>query len=695
MLEQDELLYAYKYILDFYFGEVSLETIEGLRETRNSAFTFDDITSISKEVRLYIDSDKHIPSRILNHLLPAIVVHTKRNRASVLLRVDEQEATIYDPINQSHNTIPTKRLKKEFNQIIYLFRNEDDKELVEIDKQNKEWFYGPIKKEWRAYVEAGILTVFINVFVLALPLFTMSVYDRVIPNFATDTLKVLGLGVLIIFMFDIIFKGVRSYIIEGIGKRIGNTLEEELMKKVLIVNTHYDDMLIGAKANLFKELNHIRNFFASKTMIHILDFPFFILLVYVIYLILPQAAAIPIVGAFFILLFNYIMQIPMQTLSQKNFKDTQSKHSFLVETIQGNESLRLANALPKRLFEWRQIVAFTNQIALKMQMYTNFANNVSTTIIQIITLAVITIGVYQIHDNQLSIGGLIAITILASRAMVPIVQFSTVIINYKEFKEALITLNNFWYLPHENKHHIEMGIGKIEGQIEFSDVTYYHKNAQIPSAKDLNFIIKPGEKVGIIGQTGAGKSTILRMLTGLDHPNSGTIFLDQFDISTMHSVEIRKNIGVMPQEPFLFSGTLKENIELSESISKERIAEVIKKTGLETLVKKSRLGDSLQVGERGSNLSVGQRHLVALARAILNEPPILILDEPTTGLDIGLEQQLIAHIKQFTSDKTLLLITHRLAALELVDRVIVINNGQIAVDGPRDKVLNYLKQGKN
>lgn len=216
------------------------------------------------------------------------------------------------------------------------------------------------------------------------------------------------------------------------------------------------------------------------------------------------------------------------------------------------------------------------------------------------------------------------------------------------------------------------------------------KNSKYKSVSDISFIIKPGEKVGIIGQTGAGKSTLLKLLTGLHLPQEGSIFLDNHEISTINPVEIRQNIGVMTQEPFLFSGSLKENIELSKPISKERMMEVIELTGLQELVKKSGKGDALEVGERGENLSVGQRHLVGLARAIVGDPGILIFDEPTTGLDIGLEKKLVAHLKRVVKDKTMILITHRFAALELVDRVMVIHDGKIIADGPRDAILKAL-----
>jgi ATP-binding cassette subfamily B protein/ATP-binding cassette subfamily C protein LapB len=328
---------------------------------------------------------------------------------------------------------------------------------------------------------------------------------------------------------------------------------------------------------------------------------------------------------------------------------------------------------------------------MKIQKVNSFALNSSQTLIQVTTILVIVVGVFEISNKNLSVGGLIAVTILASRAMVPVISISTMLIRFKEIKYSLLNLRDFWILPLENEKNIEIGLGELKGNIEFKNVTFFFKNSKYPSIDNINLNIKSGEKVGIIGQTGAGKSTILKLLTGLLHPTQGSIFIDNHDVSTIHPVEIRNNIGVMVQDPFLFNGTLKENIELSKPISKEKMMELITLTGLEDLVKKSGQGDGIPVGERGSNLSTGQRHLVGLARSIANDPKILILDEPTTGLDVGLEKKLMINLKNIVKDKTLILITHRFAALELVDRIIVVNEGKIVANGPRDAVLQALR----
>lgn len=689
-LNRDEypLLFALKNILDFYFGEISLNTIISFSAKSNQGFTTELAIDIVREVGLTAVARDIKALDIPNHFLPCIIFDD--SNIPYVLKKKGKECFLYDPIKNEEIRKDNNYLKN-FKKAILVFRDPKKEKMLDEIK-DKDWFWNPVKKFRKSYIEIGILTFFINIFALALPLFSMSVYDRVVPNNATETLFVLAVGVVIILLFDIFFKSVRNYIIEKVGKELGVYLEEELLKRVLSIQSQYDVMLVGTKANLFRELALIKDFFATKSVVQVVDFPFFFLAVTVIFIISPMIALVPLLVAILVIVFNFAMQVPISNLSKKNIENIQAKHSFLVETIQGSEMIKLSNARSTKLFNWRNIIALTDSVTHKIQSLNVFSMNLSQTVIQFVTLLVIFVGVFEIANKNLSVGGLIAVTILASRAMVPVIQVSMTVIKLKEIKESLNNINDFWHLPLENDKNIEIGLGEIKGNIEFKNVDFYYKNSKYPSLENCNIKIKEGERVGIIGQTGAGKSTFLRILTGLDAPTKGSVYLDDHEISTIHPIEIRQNIGVMPQEPFLFSGTLKENIELATPVSKKKLMELIKITGLEDLVKKSGQGDGLQVGERGSNLSVGQRHLVALARALINNPPILILDEPTTGLDVGLEKTLISHMKQVLENKTLIVITHRFAALDLVDRIIVLNQGKVVADGPKNLVLASLQE---
>jgi len=472
-----------------------------------------------------------------------------------------------------------KKKLKNFKNAILFFRNKQDA-VVSSRTKELSWFFEPIKASWRAYVEVGFISIFINIFALALPLFTMNVYNRIIPNFAVDTLYVLAGGILIIFLFEVILKSVRVYILEKAGKKIGIHLEEILLERMLGVKTQYDKLLSGTKANLFKELSQVKEFFTSRSLVQILDLPFFFIAVFVIYLISPTIAIIPFVAGIIMVGFNLLMQIPLATLAHEQFKKAQSKHGYLVETISGRDAIKLVNGHTHRLFTWSRVVAFYEKLGEKIQLLHHMTSNSSYTIIQMVTLLVVSVGVYEIQTQSLSIGGLIAITILSSRAMVPIVSVSSVLLNYKKMKDSLESINEFWHLPREVDENTQVGLGELKGDIEFSEVTYFYQGSKYPSLEKATLKIKAGEKVGIIGQTGAGKSTIGRLVSMLDTPTQGTLYLDGVPTNTLHPIEVRQNIGVMPQDPFMFAGTLADNIALSRSISKDEIARLIELTGL-------------------------------------------------------------------------------------------------------------------
>lgn len=636
ILESNPFLIATKHILEFYFGEVDSETLYAYTNKKSISFSAEDSLDILNSLEFSVVQRDFKPREIEKHFFPSIIYNESQNVA-VLLSIDGQNATLLNASTMTKENLSVDELKT-YTKVLLVFRENRYTRDIK-DFSSKEWFFEPMKAHYKAYVEIGFLTLFINLFALAVPLFSMSVYDRVVPNQAYETLFVLSVGVFIILIFDLLFKYVRTYILEHIAKKLGLHWEELLMKKMLHVDASEDQLMTGSKANLFKELQQVRDFFAIRSVTQIIDFPFFFIALFVIYLISPTIALVPFVFAILIIFFNLIVQSPIASLSKKNGKNIQNRYGFIVESIEGSEIIKLNNAFATRMFDWKNIVSVTDTIAMKIQSLNTFATNISQTVVQLVIVFVVIVGVYEISNQNLTVGGLIAVTILSTRTMIPVVNLSSVLIKLKEIGESIDRLTKFLALPAENQNKREIGTGKLKGLIEFKNVSYSFKNSKYKSVSDISFIIKPGEKVGIIGQTGAGKSTLLKLLTGLHLPQEGSIFLDNHEISTINPVEIRQNIGVMTQEPFLFSGSLKENIELSKPISKERMMEVIELTGLQELVKKSGKGDALEVGERGENLSVGQRHLVGLARAIVGDPGILIFDEPTTGLDIGLEKK--------------------------------------------------------
>lgn len=689
-MTEKHLLNSFHYIVSKHFGDISVDILKKLLPEGDEGVDIQSIMLLSQNFGLDVQQAVLDIEDIDSANMPCILIYERRSY--VLLEMDATKAVVYDPKYDAKKDLDKSFLNHTHPDVLFFEKTESSSEILESTHKTKEWFWGYFKDEWQAFAEVGVLTLFINFFVLAVPLYVMNVYDRVIPNFAVETLAVLAFGVILLLLFDLLFKSARVYIVESIGKKISSKLEEQLMHKTLTLEPTNDSLLAGSKANLFKELGQISDFFASKTILHILDFPFFVIIIGVIWIISPLAAMVAIFGAIIIFAINFLMHYPISNISQKMYEKGQTKQNYIFENLKGIETIKLSNALNSRLYKWRNILNFFSKSSKDVQIYNNLATNLSYFVLQLVTVVVIIVGVYEIQDKNITVGALIAITILSSRAMAPIVNLSTIITKIKDFSSILDSMDKYWNLPSEGINSATLGVGRLKGEIEFDRVSFSYPESKVPNIDSMSFKIKAGEKVGIIGKTGAGKSTVARLITSIDRPSSGNIFIDNHNLLTIHPFELRENIGVMSQEPYLFAGTLAENIELDKPLGKDRLIKLIKEIGLGDLLKRNEKAEAQYVGENGSRLSVGQRHLVALGRALIKDPPILILDEPTTGMDVGLENELIEHLKPVVKDKTLFVITHRFAALELVQRVIVVNDGKIVADGEKEKVLAMLNK---
>jgi ATP-binding cassette subfamily B protein/ATP-binding cassette subfamily C protein LapB len=686
------LLRSLKFILDRYFGNITYQTMQTI-VAREESFSLEHAETIAEELGLISQREKVNLAALPTFLLP-VILYKNSDEAVVLINVHKNDYLIYDPKKNEQRVVSKKELAR-YKNAFFLFKDESDKAiLLDKKRQPNSWFWAPIKASWRSYIEVLFLTLFINLFVLAIPIYTRNVYDKVVPNFALETLIVLTVGVVVILLFDLIFKAARIYIIEKVGKQVSDKLEEDLMRKILFAYERYDTMQSGTKMNLFRELTHIREFITSKSLVQILDFPFFFLFVWIIYLISPAVALVPIVSAVLILIVNFFFNIPISNMAHKLYEDRQAKHNYILESIEGTKDIKLTNTPYSRLHEWRKVIGFFNDNIKKSNFLTHLSQNISVGVVQGVTLFVLLVGVFQIHEKSITVGGLIAVTILAARAMGPVVSFSAIVLHYREFKEALHSLDTFWANPTELSGQNQVGIEQIDGKVEFDRVNFAYPKSGKLTLENISFTIQPGEKVAIIGPTGAGKSTMLKLLSGLEQPTSGNIYIDAHNISSIHPVELRNAIGMMGQESYLFHGTISENIELSRKLPKEKLLQTIEDSGLIGFVRETEEGIAQHVGENGSNISTGQKQLISLARALANDPSIVILDEPTSGLDMSLEQKVVSQLKETLKEKTVIVVTHRFVPLQMVDRVILLNENKVIADGPRDEVMKKLQSKK-
>lgn len=545
-------------------------------------------------------------------------------------------------------------------------------------------------------IEVILASLMINLFQIALPLYTMNVYDKVLPNQAEETLWVLLSGILIILVLDYIFRLMRSVTLENISERVGEALMMRMMRKTATANSS-DKEDVGAISDTFHELNNYRVGFFAKTLVDLIEFPFFFLFFAIIYAISPAVAMVPLFAALFIVIINLLHHFPIKNLSKDLYPLNKQKESFLVQGLSGREGLRLSNGFSRFINQWQAKIRQTLGLSRSSQLWNSSMTTTLPILVQLVSALVVFIGAYQIFTGDLKIGEMIALTLLSARAVLPVLNFSSALTKLFSSRHMFKSWRKM--LTRETDYDINDNIiskTQFKGGLMLKDVYFKYPKMDNYTLQETNLQIQPGERIGIIGPSGAGKSSLLRIISNLEKTERGEVQLDGFNICDIHPFEFHRNLAYMPQNPDFFSGSVYDNIRMSSQINdQQKIEKMVESFGLNSLMMQKTLGGGLsfQVGEGGSNLSGGQRQLIALMRSMCNDSVVYMLDEPTSGMDGNLENQVIQYLQQYTQDKTLILVTHRPGLLSLVDKLIVMNEGKIIDTGEKNKILKKYFNG--
>ena len=632
-------------------------------------------------------------------VLPCILV-LKGRKACILEKFDKanNRVKIISPqMDSGENWVDIDVLKDEYlGYCFYLkkeFVSEDRTKTYLIDKQKSHWFWGTLKRSSDIYRDVIIASIVINLFVLASPLFTMNVYDRVVPNNATETLWVLAIGIIVIYVLDMFLKLTRAYFLEIAGKKSDVIMSSLIFEKVLDLQMATRPKSIGSFANNLKEFDSIRSFFTSSTIAALVDLPFTIIFLIVIYFLAGNIVFIPITISIIIVIYMFFVKGPLQKSIESTYEANAIKNGILIETLSGMETVKTMGGTGLAQWNWEEATGEIANRSVKTKILTNSINTVTAFLVQINTVTVVIFGVYMIKDMELTMGALIASVILSSRAIAPMGQVVGLAASYQQTKTAYKTVEDIMQMP------VERPEGKkfvrresIKGDIEFQDVTFSYPDAQKGALNKVSFKIRAGEKIGIIGKNGSGKTTIEKMILGLYEPKDGSILVDGIDINQIDPVDLRKSIGYVPQDVVLFNGTVKENIVYRyPAIDDASILRAAKLSGTDEFINAHPLGFDMPVYERGEGISGGQRQSIAIARAFLFDSPIVILDEPTNSLDNTTEAKIKKLLAQNIKDKTVILVTHKSSLLSLVDRLIVMDNGRVVMDGSKQSVLAKLQ----
>ena len=635
-------------------------------------------------------------------LLPCILILKDRN-ACVLESIDKENnraRVIFPEIGHGEEWIELERLEQEYIGFAFLLKREFKKHsrpLSLIKTGESHWFWGTLARSREIFISVLLASVLVNLFVIATPLFTMNVYDRVVPNDALETLWVLAVGVLLVYAFDALIRYIRTYLLEVAGKKSDIIMSSILFEQTLNLRMDQWPKSVGAFANNLRDFESIRNFFTASTMATLVDLPFAIIFLIVIAYIGGPLVSIPILTISLLLIFSFLMIKPLRESIEATFEASANKHSHLIESLNNIQTIKTLGATHYSQWVWEESSGEIATKSMRARMLSGSILIVTNLLVQLNTISIIIYGIYQISDLQLSLGGLIAVVMLSSRAVAPMGQIATLITNFQQTQTAFRTLDGLMQQPverSENKQYVRRPA--FEGSIELKSVDFSYPEAERATLSDISLRIKPKEHVGIIGKVGSGKTTITKLMVGLYLPTAGTISIDGIDINQIDPADVRHHIGYLSQDVELMRGSIRDNLAYKDAhIDDDRLLEAARICGLDQFVNKLPMGFDTSVGEQGSWLSGGQRQSIALGRALLLEEPILILDEPTNSMDNTTEANIRKKLFDYSRDKTLILVTHKAPMLELVERLIVVDEGRIVMDGPKEKVLQALQGGNN
>ena len=573
---------------------------------------------------------------------------------------------------------------------------QDDRAGPALLEKGRDWFWSALKANKSIYAEVMLGAIMINIFALVSPLFVMNVYDRVVPNNATDTLWVLAIGVTLAYIFDFLLKNLRSMFLDVAGRRADVRLSSDIFEQVLGMKLSQRPGSAGVLTSTMREFETVRDFFTSATMVTLIDLPFAALFVLVMYILGGPIALVPAIIMPLVVIIGLYYQRTLKKVSKQSMAENALKSALMFETVTGLETIKVQAAESHTQRRWEELTDKASYTGVKIRKISAHATHWALFLQQMASVFIIIIGTYLIAEGQVSMGALIACVILSGRALAPLGQVAGLLTRMNQARESYSQLNDLMNKDVErpkDKHFIS--VAQAKGRVEFRDVTFHYPDQSVPALNTVTFTIQPGERVGVIGAVGSGKTTLQRLLMNLYEPDTGTIMLDETDVRQVDPGDLRRNIGVVQQRPMLFYGSVRENITMGHETAPEaavlRAAEL---SGVMEFLRDTQHGLDTQVGERGEALSGGQQQAVAVARALLYDPPVMILDEPTASMDPASENRLMRRLHNITQGRTVILITHKGAMLQLCNRLILMDRGRVLADGPRDEVIKRLQSGE-
>jgi len=627
---------------------------------------------------------------------PAIL-ELEDDRAAVLLDVRDNDGLIYAPGLAEPMWTKLVELEPAYTGRAVIVETDPTRERENErpwdEAKRRHWFWSEVWKVRREFWPVLLAALIVNLLAFAMPLFTMNVYDRVIPNKAVATLWVLALGVLLALVFDFTLRVARGRLIDEVGRRLDARLSQKLFEKVMNLPMSDRQGSTGALARRVSDYEMVRDFFASTTVVLAVDLTFLILFLAFITFVGGWLVLVPLAGIAVMLTAGLSLQRSMGKVALDVQADSSLQHSVLIESISGAETLKAARAEGQMLGRWRRYASMSAATSERMRKLSAVAVNLASISQQSISVGLLIGGFYRFQAGDMTMGAIIAIIMISGRSLQPVGQLAFLITRGKQAFATLDSLQRMMEAQDERQTAVLSIVPEIRaGHLELRNVSFRYPNASRDALDGIDLKINPGERIGVIGRVASGKSTLGRVLCGLYAPTGGEMLVDGLDSRQYHPHQLREAFRFVSQDADVFSGTVRDNLMLGAAQADDnQLIDAVVRSGADIFLSRDAAGFDLPVGERGSRLSGGQRSLLVLARALVSPSKLLFLDEPTGSMDTQTELYFIEHLKTaLASDQALVVSTHRHNMLSILDRLIVIEAGKIIADGPRDQILKHL-----
>lgn len=696
--QSDSLLAGVRWLCTHFERPATLESLcAGLPRDRKLRPSL--VTRMLEQAGIGAGWVKRRPAELSSYLFPLLLLFRNGEARILVARRGEEFELLVPEAGGGSITMSAAELQENYLGYALLARPKatpDARTEIPREAGKGHWLFSTLWSYRRFYYSAALATFLINILALASTFFIMNVYDRVVPSQAYVTLWSLAVGVVLAIGFEFVSRQVRAHLIDNAGKKADLVLGTKLFRQLMEVRLEHKPLSAGSFANQFREFESVRDFITSASLATLADLPFCLLFVFVLFVLGGPLALVPLGAMIVLLALCAYIQWPLSKLMKENLREASQKHGLLIEAIEGVETLKAVRAEGSMLRRWEDFSAQLAASGIKTKSLSNMASNSVSLISQLTTVITVLWGVYLIGDGNLTQGALVGMVLLSGRALAPLASSVGLAVRYQQAKTALGSLNQLMDIPtvrDNGRRYLDV---PSNATLSLSKLKFSYPAPPMqprPTVlNNINLCIKHGERVAIVGSIGSGKSTLLRTMARLYQPVEGQLLINGIDAEQIDPADWSSTVGYVGQDARLFYGSLRENLMIGNpSASSEELLHVVRLTGLDSVVANHPLGFDRPVGEMGQALSGGQRQLVALARTLLLRPQVLLLDEPTSGMDMQTERLFLKRLESATRGCTVVVATHRFSVLDQIDRLVVVDAGQIVADGPKDVVLQALQ----